>query len=347
MSRYPYFYGNTHQVIGYYDINPINLAAAITVNLPGNNASLAINTGAFILNPQLYSVLSPIKSVNITLGNGANHIVSSGAANTIFLGDGNNTVATAGFRDFVYLGNGNNTVNYYGKGYSVFELGNGHNTVVDHNGSHDSFYVGGNATVIANGSYQQIDAGAGGGNVSISALGVADHIAVDANAQSVDTIKMGSSSTLWISGGRDQITLNGNGDTVLADALVAGSNITAHGNAMLFIGSNSSATIHLDLNARNVITIQALGGDSKYTGTLHVTGFGPDDRMTLNGLGFHKSTGIFTQAQYNPVDDVLSKYDAATHTLSFAGGGRVIFDATSDIRSTEFLVGSAHGRVEL
>jgi len=253
---------------------------------------------------------------------------------------GNNVVATYGVGDSVNIySDGTNTINYYGAGNSQLLIsspsyGSGlltRNVINDHYGSHDhlqSWNDGGGA-VTANGSCEDI--AIGHGNYAVTALGSGDIINIYADAKSIDNIKLGSASSLNISGGKDQITLNGSGDTVHADALIAGSTINALGNSeIMFIGSNSSAVIHLDLNAvGDKITIQA-GSDGKYTGNLRITGFGDGDHINLNGFGF-----TYALDTYNPL----------TTTISLPGGGHVAFDATSYIAANEFSVGTTQGSV--
>jgi hypothetical protein len=330
--KFAYYYGQTP--IGFYQTDAYG-NASIYVNQPGFDTNIALNIGACI-----GAANYKVARADITLGNGNHNIVSKAAVSKINLGAdwtatsmGNNTIATYGTSDSVNINSGGtNTINYYGSGHSQLEInspyyGSGlltRNVINDHYGNYDTIqsWNDGGGAITANGSGESISVGHG--NYAVTALGSGDTICIWADAKSVDNIKMGFGSALTISGGKDQITLNGIGDAVTADALIAGSTINALGNnEIMFIGSNSSAVIHLDLNAvGDAITIQA-GSDGNYTGNLRITGFGDGDHINLNGFGF--SSGLQC---YNPL----------TTTINLPGGGHIAFDATSYIAASEFSV---------
>jgi len=340
--KFAYYNGQTP--IGFYQTDTDG-NASIYVNQPGFDNNIALNIGACI-----GAANYKVARADITLGNGSHNIISKALVSNInldadyrYVAVGNNTVATYGVGDSVNLrSNGTNTINYYGGGGSHLTMYSPtynagiltRNVINDYNGSYDtmSSWNDGGGAITANGSHESIDTGHG--NYAITTLGSSDALNIYADAKSIDNIKMGSDSSLKIHGGKDQITLNGSGNTVSADALVAGSTINPFGNnEIMFIGSNSSATIHLDLNAcGDVITIQA-GSDGKYTGNLRITGFGDGDHINLNGFGFSPAVNIFNY------------YDQYTDSLSLAGGGHIFFDATSYIASNEFSFSTTKGPV--
>ena len=292
-------------------------------------------TGIYVLHP------SPFTNTVITSSGSDNHtITTDSSGNKITLGDGKNIISL-GFgsvSNVVILGNGNNTINYGGSGGSTFKLGNGNNIINDTSGRNDDFTVGNGNNIIT--TTGQVTAGSG--NNKITATGNGEIINVHANAKSVDTVKINSNSILNISGGKDQITITGTSDTVHANALIAGSTINYQPggdiyNEMLFIGSNSSAVIHLKPSIhdwmQDKITIQALGADNKYTGNVEISGFGSTDHINLDGLGFKSFADV----------KAATTFAGGKDTVALQGGGHIIFDSTNAFTASHFSFATTHG----
>lgn len=252
----------------------------------------------------------------ITLGNGANHLTANGAGDTIKVGSGANVIQANGPGDKITALGGSNTITASGNGTTI-TAGDGNNTVTA---------AGNNETINLL-----------SGNNTVTALGNGDTINIAANALSQDTVAMGATSTLKISGGTDHISLAGASDTVSANNLIAGSQITAAGNGeMLFLGGNSSTGVHLNpAGVGEQITVQALGGDNSSTGNVQVSGFGLGDTMNLNGLGFTSFVGVLQAMTFTPTQDVLH----------LTGGGSIAFDNPTAFSASEFKFSTAHGLV--
>jgi hypothetical protein len=147
-----------------------------------------------------------------------------------------------------------------------------------------------------------------------------------------------SDDKLVITNGRDTINDTGLGDTVVANNLHGGSVINASANdTMLFIGSNSSAAIHLNPVATgDAITVQALTAPD-YTGILSISGFGTGDTMDLQGMGFTSFMDVLSHMTFGPIAD----------TLHLNGGGAINFEAPTAFSSHEFLFSTNSGPVHL
>ena len=148
---------------------------------------------------------------------------------------------------------------------------------------------------------------------------------------------MGDHSSLRISGGTDKISLAGASDTVSANNLIAGSQITAGGNnEMLFLGGNSSTGVHLNpVGMGEQITVQALDATPNFGGKIDVSGFGVGDTMNLNGLGFTSFIQVLQNMDFGPTQD----------TLKLSGGGTIAFDNPTAFSASEFKFSTTHGLV--
>jgi hypothetical protein len=251
----------------------------------------------------------------ILLGGGANNLQANGRGDTITVGGGANVIQADGPGDKIVAGGGNNTIEATGSGTSV-TAGNGNNAVT----------IASNETVTL-----------GSGNNTVTAPGTGDTITIAANALSKDTVAMGDHSSLRISGGTDHVSLAGADDTVSANNLIAGSQITGAGNGeMVFLGGNSSTGVHLNpVGTAEQITVQALGTDNAYSGNVQVSGWGVDDTMNLNGLGFTSFLGVLQAMSFGPTQNVLH----------LTGGGSIAFDNPTAFSASEFQFSTTHGLV--
>lgn len=266
--------------------------------------------------------------------NGASVITANGPSDTISLGNGGNTLTANGAGDTIKVGSGANTIQANGAGDTITALGGSNHIEASGNGT--SIKAGdGNNTVIANGNNETITLGSGSNGVT--ALGSGDTVTIAANSLSKDSVALGDHDALRISGGTDKISLAGASDTVSANNLIAGSQITAAGNGeMLFLGGNSSTGVHLNpVGTGEQVTVQALGTDNAYSGNVQVSGFGLGDVMNLNGLGFTSFLGVLQAMSFGPTQDVLK----------LTGGGSIAFDNPTAFSASEFKFSTTHGLV--
>ena len=343
---------------------------AVTVNL--NNG-----TGMITLGDGNDTVTANGSATTITTGNGNSTITANGGSDTITTGNGNNTITANGGSDMITTGNGSNTITAGGGGDTITAgpSGFGNNTITANGGGDTITTGGGSDTITANGGTDLINVGLltgsgasdsimanGGstvvnvgnlgldnGNVFLQALGSGDTLTVNATTAgvngpvtSVDTVDMGGSSTLNITNGRDNITTNGQHDTVNANALAGGSLITANANNTdLNFGMNSDVTIRLNpvSNKGDVITIQA-ASSAGTTGVVNLSGFGVGDTMDLQGLGFTGSGAtLFAQVLANMT------FTPTEDTLNLAGGGSINFLTPTALSASEFMQSTHTGPV--
>ena len=308
----------------------------VIVNLNGGTGAITLGDGNDI-------VTANGNGTTILIGNGNNTITANGNGDFIHAGNGNNTITAGGTSDTIYAGNGNNTITANGNGDAITVL-NGNNTITA-NGTGDTIAAGwGNNNITANGNNDTITVGSTthvNGNLTLSATGSGDKITVNASPTSVDTITLGSNDTLHITSGKDNITANGAGDDIFGNALVPGSAINAlANNTMVFLGSNSSASVHLNpVGTAEAITVQALTTADTYTGTVLISGFGIHDTLDLQGLGF---TG-FTSGAHSVLANMT--FGPLVDTLALGGGGSVKFVQPTAFSASEFAFSSSYGPV--
>ena len=327
----------------------------VTVNLHGAS-------GVVLLGDGNDSVTANGDDASILLGNGDDTVVSNGSQEIIVGGNGNDGVTANGNQLFVRLGNGNNTVTANGSGTNgsppeQIILGNGNNTVTA-NGSGTGSAGGtqisagsGSNTITANGNWAQISVGVPGasppnGNLALSATGSNDTITVVASASSNDAMLLGSNATVSVTGGTlSASALTGSGDTFYLNGINAASVLSEGGNNnQTFLGSDSSALVHLGAAATgDAITVQGSGSHS-YAGTVEVTGFAAGDQVDLQGLVGGITGLAFTGSGSALLSQVLANmtHNASGDTLSLKGGGAIRFDtpATAYMASSFLATGN-------
>jgi len=311
----------------------------VTVNLHGAS-------GVVLLGDGNDSVTANGDDASLLLGNGNDAVVANGNQDIVVGGNGSDNVTAGGNQLFLLLGNGNNTVVANGSGLNgappeQIIVGNGNNTVTANGsgtGSADGTQLtagSGSNTITANGNWAQISVGARGasppnGSLMLSATGGDDTITVNASAGSSDAMLLGSNATVSVTGGTlTASALTGGGDAFYLNGINAGSAISEGGNNnQTFLGSDSSAVVHLGAAATgDVVTVQA-STSHHYAGTVEISGFAAGNQVDLQGLVGGITDLAFTGSGAALLAQVLANmtHDAGGDTLHLVGDGAIRFD---------------------
>jgi hypothetical protein len=202
------------------------------------------------------------------IGEPGNSIVANGDSNTIISGDSDNFVQANGNNDNITIGNGPNNVTANGSNDTI-TLGNGSNKLTS-NGVADKIVIGnGSNNVTANGAGDNIKLG--NGNNTLAANGNTDVINIGNGSNNVaaggngDLINLGTgNNTLAATGNNDVITsAGGKGTFTLGTQFLPGQdsltlNASAVGTTVDSAGTQN--TITLNNNANVVINDEPQGG---------------------------------------------------------------------------------------
>ena len=330
-------------------VQAANATNQVTINLESGAAEISLGNGNDQVTIGGGKIGDPGHSPSeVALGNGNNTVNASGDQTTIVIGSGpglagNNTVTANGASDIIVINDGSKateTVTANGNG-TVVLLGNGTDTVTA-NGNNAVVVLGnGKDSVTENGTNAFLQIGSG--NDTITATGAGTHITINAASTSTDTTKIGNGEFLRDNSGGTQTITGGGENAIWLNGTNFGSMTTLTGSGNnVYIGSNGSDEVNLDPSQTgNVVTVQALASDGKYTGTTEIGGFGPNSVLDLQHLDGANGASLNTYA------NVLSNLQqvGTSYNLNLLGGGVIKLDTSVPFQSSEFAFSNNYGAV--